>query len=215
VQGAGRLPLSIAELDADFLILSSHKLGGPKGAGALVARGEVLMPKPLIHGGGQEKGHRSGTENVSAIAGFAAAARAAIEGMDGRNIGIAGLRDRMEAGMAEIAADVVIHGRLPGRDVSRLCNTTFFSLPGLKSETGQIAFDLEGIALSAGSACSSGKVKASHVLAAMGLGPLAEGSLRASGGWATTEDDWRRFAEAWTAAYARYGARHARAREFA
>ncbi len=192
VQGAGRLPLSIAELDADFLILSSHKLGGPKGAGALVARGEVLMPKPLVHGGGQEKGHRSGTENVSAIAGFAAAARAAIEGMDGRNIGIAGLRDRMEAGMAEIAADVVIHGRLPGRDVSRLCNTTFFSLPGLKSETGQIAFDLEGIALSAGSACSSGKVGASHVLTAMGF-DAGLGALRVSLGATTSEADVERF----------------------
>lgn len=192
VQGAGRISLALAELDADFLILSAHKLGGPKGAGALVSRGEVLMPRPLIHGGGQEKGHRSGTENVSAIAGFAAAARMALDGMEQRNTAISGLRDRMEARMAEIAGDLVIHGRTAGRDVSRLCNTTFFSLPGLKSETGQIAFDLEGIALSAGSACSSGKVGASHVLTAMGF-DAGLGALRVSLGATTSEDDVERF----------------------
>lgn len=191
VQGAGRLPLSMAGLDADFLILSAHKMGGPKGAGALVSRGEVLMPRPLIHGGGQEKGHRSGTENATAIAGFAAAARAAIEGMEARNSAIAQLRDHMEARMAEITADVIIHGR----DVSRLCNTTFFSLPGLKSETGQIAFDLEGIALSAGSACSSGKVGASHVLTAMGF-DAGLGALRVSLGPATSEVEVERFLQA-------------------
>ncbi|MCD2182098.1 cysteine desulfurase family protein [Rhizobium sp. GN54] len=191
VQGAGRLPLSMAGLDADFLILSAHKLGGPKGAGALVSRGEVLMPRPLIHGGGQEKGHRSGTENAAAIAGFAVAARAALDGMAERVGQIARLRDHMEARMAEIAAAVVIHGR----DVSRLCNTTFFSLPGLKAETGQIAFDLEGIALSAGSACSSGKVGASHVLTAMGF-DTGLGALRVSLGPETSEAEVERFLEA-------------------
>ncbi|MCF3642977.1 cysteine desulfurase [Rhizobium sp. TRM95111] len=188
VQGAGRLPLSIAALDADFLILSSHKLGGPKGAGALVARGEVLMPAPLVHGGGQEKGHRSGTENVAALAGFSAAAQAALDGFDARNARVAALRDRLEAQMREVAPDVIVHGR----DGPRLANTSFFSLPGLKSETGQIAFDLEGIALSAGSACSSGKVGASHVLTAMGF-DAALGGLRVSLGETTSEEDVQRF----------------------
>lgn len=191
VQGAGRLPIAIGELDADFLILSAHKLAGPKGAGALVSRGEVLMPRPLIHGGGQEKGHRSGTENAAAIAGFAAAAREAMETMPVRGAAIAGLRAEMEERMAAIAGDVIIHGR----DVSRLCNTTFFSLPGLKSETGQIAFDLEGIALSAGSACSSGKVGESHVLTAMGF-DAALGALRVSLGPSTHAADIERFLKA-------------------
>ena len=191
VQAAGRLPLSIGDLGADFLFLSAHKLGGPKGAGALVSRGEVLMPKPLIRGGGQEKGHRSGTENAAAIAGFAAAARAATEGMEARNACIKALRDRLEERMAALAGDVIIHGRA----VERLSNTTFFSLPGLKSETGQIAFDLEGIALSAGSACSSGKVGASHVLTAMGF-DAALGGLRVSLGPTTTDADVDRFIDA-------------------
>jgi len=191
VQAAGRLPLSIVELDADFMIVSAHKLAGPKGAGALVSRGEVLMPKMLIHGGGQEKGHRSGTENAAAIAGFAAAAREAGSRLEDRTTAISHLRDGMEARMTELAGDVIIHGR----DVSRLCNTTFFSLPGLKSETGQIAFDLEGIAISAGSACSSGKVGASHVLTAMGF-DAGLGALRVSLGSTTSEADVECFLEA-------------------
>lgn len=191
VQAAGRLPLSIVELDADFMIVSAHKLAGPKGAGALVSRGEVLMPKMLIHGGGQEKGQRSGTENAAAIAGFAAAAREAGSRLEDRTTAISRLRDGMEARMTELAGDVIIHGR----DVSRLCNTTFFSLPGLKSETGQIAFDLEGIAISAGSACSSGKVGASHVLTAMGF-DTGLGALRVSLGSTTSEADVECFLEA-------------------
>jgi cysteine desulfurase len=191
VQAAGRLPLSIVELDADFMIVSAHKLAGPKGAGALVSRGEVLMPKMLIHGGGQEKGHRSGTENAAAIAGFAAAAREAGSRLEDRTTAISRLRDGMEARMTELAGDMIIHGR----DVSRLCNTTFFSLPGLKSETGQIAFDLEGIAISAGSACSSGKVGASHVLTAMGF-DAGLGALRVSLGSTTSEADVECFLEA-------------------
>ena len=184
VQAAGRLPLSIEDLGADFLIVSSHKIGGPKGAGALVARGEVMMPAPLIRGGGQEKGHRSGTENTVSIAGFAAAARKAGEGVGQRMSHVGALRDKLEADMLAAAADVVIHGR----DVSRVGNTTFFTLPGLKAETGQIAFDLEGVALSAGSACSSGKVGQSHVLTAMGYDPR-QGALRISIGEGTTQAD--------------------------
>ena len=184
VQAAGRVAIDIEAIGADFLILSSHKIGGPKGAGALISRGEVLMPKPLIHGGGQEKGHRSGTENTLAIIGFGAAADAALADFDGRNAGIGVLRDRLEEGMRLAAPDIIIHGK----DGARVPNTSFFTLPGLKSETGQIAFDLEGVAISAGSACSSGKVGESHVLVAMGCDPKL-GALRISLGPATTEAD--------------------------
>ncbi|MCP8893534.1 cysteine desulfurase [Shinella daejeonensis] len=198
VQAAGRLPIAISALDADFLILSSHKLGGPKGAGALVSRGEVLMPAALVRGGGQEKGHRSGTENPAALAGFAAAARFALDGLAERNARIAALRDRLEAGMRRVANGAIVYGS----GTERLSNTVFFSLPGLKSETGQIAFDLEGIALSAGSACSSGKVGQSHVLTAMGF-DASTGGLRVSIGPSTTETDVERF----LAAFARIVAR--------
>ena len=193
VQAVGRIPVDIAALDADFLIVSSHKLGGPNGAGALVSRGEALMPVPLIRGGGQEKGHRSGTENPAALAGFAAAARNASVDLAERNARIAGLRDGLETGMRTAAKDVIVHGA----DIERVANTSFFSLPGLKSETGQIAFDLEGIALSAGSACSSGKVGESHVLAAMGF-DAALGALRVSLGPASTQADVDRFLTAFS-----------------
>lgn len=184
VQAAGRVRLDINELGADFLIVSSHKIGGPKGAGALISRGEILMPKPLIHGGGQEKGHRSGTENALAVIGFGAAAAAAAADFDSRNAAAARLRDRLEDGMKFAAPDVIIHGEAG----ARVPNTSFFTLPGLKSETGQIAFDLEGVAISAGSACSSGKVGESHVLSAMGCDPKL-GALRISLGFTTTEED--------------------------
>ena len=184
VQAIGRMPLDINEIGADFLIVSSHKIGGPKGAGALVSRGEILMPKPLIHGGGQEKGHRSGTENSLAVIGFGAAAAAASDEFQSRNATVLALRDRLEAGMRQAAPDVIIHGF----DQPRVPNSTFFTLPGLKAETGQIAFDLEGVALSAGSACSAGKLGESHVLVAMGRDPQL-GALRISLGFATTDED--------------------------
>ncbi|MGE8103851.1 cysteine desulfurase family protein [Allorhizobium sp. NPDC080224] len=188
VQAAGRIPLSICELGADFLILSAHKLGGPKGVGALVARGETLMPEPLVRGGGQEKGHRAGTENLAAVAGFGAAASRMSKDLVERNAAIAALRDRAEAGMLAAAPETVIYGR----SEARVGNTSFFHLPGLKAETGQIAFDLEGVALSAGAACSSGKVGASHVLTAMGE-DAATGALRLSIGPTTTETHIDRF----------------------
>ncbi|QRM55608.1 cysteine desulfurase family protein [Sinorhizobium sp. BG8] len=191
VQAAGRMKLSIAELGADFLILSAHKLGGPKGAGALVSRGEVLMPAPLIRGGGQEKGHRSGTENLPAIAGFGAAAKFACADIEMRSERLETLRARMEERMVELAPGMTIHGRAQ----ERLANTCFFSLPGLKSETGQIAFDLEGVAISAGSACSSGKVGESHVLTAMGF-DAGLGGLRVSLGTDTAEADIDHFLSA-------------------
>ncbi|MBP1856947.1 cysteine desulfurase family protein [Rhizobium herbae] len=190
VQAAGRLPLSIEDLGADFVIVSSHKIGGPKGAGALVSRGEILMPSALIRGGGQEKGHRSGTENPAAIAGFGAAARISAEGLESRMTAVSALRDRLETTMIAAAPDVIIHGR----DGNRIGNTCFFTLPGLKSETGQIAFDLEGVALSAGSACSSGKVGQSYVLSAMGHDPR-HGALRISIGPSTTQAEIDRCAD--------------------
>lgn len=198
VQAAGRIPLSVAGLGADFLILSAHKLGGPKGVGALVSRGETLMPEPLVRGGGQEKGHRAGTENLAAIAGFGAAAREMASDLTERNARLTALRDRAEEAMVSAAPDTVIYGR----SEARVCNTSFFHLPGLKAETGQIAFDLEGVALSAGAACSSGKVGASHVLTAMGE-DAATGALRLSIGPATTESDIDRF----VAAFAKIAAR--------
>ncbi|QLF70642.1 cysteine desulfurase [Peteryoungia desertarenae] len=184
VQAVGRMAVDIEALGADFLILSAHKLGGPKGAGALVSRGETLMPAPLVRGGGQEKGHRAGTENLAAIAGFGAACRVMAENLVCRNEAIEQKRDRLEEALQRIAPDIVIYGR----GVSRIANTSFFHLPGMKAETGQIAFDIEGIALSAGAACSSGKVGASHVLTAMGE-DAATGALRISLGPTTTVQD--------------------------
>ncbi len=184
VQAVGRIAVDINELGADFLLVSSHKIGGPMGAGAVVCRGETMMPKALMRGGGQEKGHRSGTENAAAIVGFGAAAANAATTVPLFAGQVALLRDRLETELRAIAPNVVIHGS----KVERITNTTFFSLDGLKAETGHIAFDIEGIAVSAGSACSSGKVGESHVLAAMGL-DARHGALRLSIGPQTTLDD--------------------------
>jgi cysteine desulfurase len=182
VQGPGRIDCRIGELGADLMSLSAHKLGGPQGAGALVRRGDVHIAEPLIKGGGQERSLRAGTENVAAIAGFGAAAAIAAKQADAARM--AGLRDRVEAGIKAALPDAVIFGQ----NVPRLPNTTLFTVPGMKAETAIIAFDLNGIAVSSGSACSSGKVQASHVLAAMGVEPiLAQGAVRVSLGWSTTE----------------------------
>lgn len=163
VQGAGRIKLDVTDSCGDYLIISSHKIGGPKGVGAVIAISDLMMPKALVRGGGQEKGHRAGTEALPLIAGFGAAADVAAARLNGSGWSVQA-RDRLEAGLLEIAPNATIHGAA----VERLPNTTFFSLEGQKAETVQIAFDLGGIALSAGSACSSGKVGPSHVLAAMG-----------------------------------------------
>src|SRR3974390_328890 len=183
VQGSGRIDCNIGNLGADLMSLSSHKLGGPQGAGALIHRGGIGVVDPLLKGGGQERGRRAGTENVAAISGFGAAAAIA-----GRLeiTHLATLRDRIEAGIKAIAPQTVIFGE----NVVRLPNTTLFSVPGMKAETAIIAFDLSGIAVSSGSACSSGKVQPSHVLAAMGVEPaLARAALRISLGWETIETD--------------------------
>lgn len=183
VQAAGRIPLDITKACGDYLILSSHKIGGPKGAGAIVAAADLMMPRPLITGGGQEKGHRAGTENLAAIAGFGAAAREARDGL-GRMEEVRALRDEIESFLAASDPDIEFFGS----GAERLPNTTYFSIPGLKAETAQIAFDLAGVALSAGSACSSGKVGASRVLKAMGRGDEA-GALRLSVGLSTSREE--------------------------
>jgi len=184
VQGPGRVACRIGELGADLMSLSAHKLGGPQGAGALVSRGDIHIGEPLIKGGGQERGLRAGTENVAAIAGFGAAAAVSANQADATRM--AGSRDRLEAGIKAILPEVLIFGE----SAPRLPNTTLFAVPGMKAETAIISFDLNGIAVSSGSACSSGKVQASHVLAAMGVEPsLAQGAVRVSLGWSTSESD--------------------------
>lgn len=187
VQAVGRTPLDMSKGCADFFILSSHKLGGPKGVGALVGGADLMMPTALVQGGGQEKGHRPGTENVPGIAGFGAAARQALCNLEHMNA-VRSRREEIEKAVLELVPDALIYGR----DVERLANTVFFSIPGMKAETAQIAFDLDGIALSAGSACSSGKVGPSHVLQAMGYGEQA-GALRVSIGVETKDEDIQRF----------------------
>lgn len=183
VQAAGRIQLDMSAGIADYLILSSHKIGGPKGAGAIVAAADLMMPVPILVGGGQEKGHRAGTEDVAAIAGFGAAARESAKVL-GSIDKIGELRDRIEGSVIRMSPEAIVYGSAS----PRVANTSFFALPGMKAETAQIAFDLAGVAVSSGSACSSGKVGPSHVLKAMGFGDDA-GALRVSIGPSTTETD--------------------------
>lgn len=197
VQAAGRISLDMSAPYADYLILSSHKIGGPKGVGAMVAASDLMMPKPLVNGGGQEKGHRGGTENLAAIAGFGAAARQALAGLNDVDV-LARRREEIETIIKTLVNDAEIFGT----GAPRLANTTFFAIPGIKAETAQIAFDLAGVALSAGSACSSGKVGPSHVLKAMGYGD-GLGALRVSIGHATSAEDVNLFRAALAAIAAR------------
>jgi cysteine desulfurase len=195
VQAAGRVPIDIGALGADLMTLSAHKIGGPKGVGALVRASEdIHFPEPLIRGGGQERGLRAGTENVAGIAAFGAAASAARTGLVGEAAHMLALRNALEEGLRAISPQAVIFGA----GAERLANTTLFALDGVKAETAIIAFDLEGLAVSSGAACSSGKVQPSHVLAAMGVSaPLARGGIRVSLGWTTTEADIEKFLGAW------------------
>lgn len=201
VQAAGRVPIDMSKGYADYLILSSHKIGGPKGVGAIVAAADLMMPAPLVVGGGQEKGHRGGTENLPAIAGFGAAAREALAGLADMDA-VRLKRDEIEAIITALVPDAEIFGR----GLLRLANTTFFAIPGVKAETAQIAFDLAGVALSAGSACSSGKVGPSHVLKAMGRGESL-GALRVSIGPATSAEDIEMFRKALASVAARRAGR--------
>jgi cysteine desulfurase len=192
VQLAGRLPLKFGPLGAGMMTLSAHKIGGPKGVGALVLRQGVAV-ETLIKGGGQERRRRAGTENVAGIVGFGVAADlAAAEAK--RAFELAALRDELEAKALAIVPEAVV---LAGK-VERLPNTSCIAVPGTKAETLVIGLDLAGVAVSAGSACSSGKVEASHVLSAMGVSPeLAQGAIRVSLGFGTTSADIERFIGAW------------------
>jgi cysteine desulfurase len=193
IQAFGKIACNIKELKADLVSLSGHKVGGPKGVGALFLAEGLSGLEALLRGGGQEQGRRAGTENVMGIIGFGAAVKAAVASRDSDAIRIEALRNRLEAGLRQTRGLLVFSENEP-----RLPNTTLFSAPGLKAETAVIGFDLEGIAVSSGSACSSGKVQPSHVLAAMGYGPeLARGAVRLSLGWSTTEADIDRALEAW------------------
>ncbi|HLW90551.1 MAG TPA: cysteine desulfurase family protein [Roseiarcus sp.] len=193
VQLAGRAPCRIERLGADFLILSGHKLGGPKGAGALVsAPGAPRIGAPLLRGGGQERGFRAGTENVAAIAGFGAAAAAASEEMDNEARRLQGLRDALLRHISAAAPDAIVFG---GK-AERLPNTLCFGVPGVPAETLLVGLDLAGVAVSSGAACSSGKVARSHVLSAMGVEPaLAASAIRLSLGWRSTEEEMARFGD--------------------
>ncbi|MDI1345409.1 MAG: cysteine desulfurase family protein [Pseudolabrys sp.] len=198
VQGAGRIDCDITALGADLLSLSAHKLGGPQGAGALVRHSSVVggiqIAEPLIRGGGQERWLRAGTENVAAISGFGAAAEAANDARQADAIRMAALRDRFEAALKVHTPATVVFGAT----AERLPNTSLFAAPGLKAETAIISFDLNGVAVSSGSACSSGKVQISTVLTAMGVEPeLARGAVRVSLGWTTTEADIDLLLNAW------------------
>ena len=195
VQAAGRVPCALGALGADLMTLSAHKIGGPKGVGALVRGSEdIHIADPLIRGGGQERGMRAGTENVAGIAAFGAAAAAAHSRFAAEAARLQALRDTLEQGLKAISPGLVVFGDA----AARVPNTTLFALEGVKAETAVIAFDLEGVAVSSGAACSSGKVQPSHVLAAMGVSPaLQRGGVRVSLGWTTTAADVERCLGAW------------------
>ena len=189
VQALGRVPASDLE-KADVLFFSAHKFGGPKGAGIVIVRNGAFPLQPLLRGGGQERRQRSGTENVPAIAGLAAALEAAILAQDRFAREAETFREKLEAGIRAIAPDAVIFGE----GAPRLPNTACFAIPDKSAETSLIAFDLEGVSVSSGSACSSGRVERSHVLDAMGAAPdLSACAIRVSTGWTTAQADIERF----------------------
>ena len=198
IQALGKIPFDIKSMGADLVTLSAHKIGGPKGVGALVMAEELQGLEPLLRGGGQELGRRAGTENVAGIAAFGAATAAAMASLSNEAARLQSLRKLLENGLTQTPGMIVFSA-----DALRLPNTTLFTVPGLKAETAVIGFDLDGIAVSSGSACSSGKVQPSHVLAAMGVDrELAQGAVRLSLGWSTSEADidlalkaWRKLAD--------------------
>ena len=209
IQTLGKIEVDIRKLGADTVTLSAHKIGGPQGIGALVVA-EGLNAVRIVHGAGQERGLRAGTENVPGIAGFGAAAlcvqRELAEGVDHAH-----WRDAAETRVKAAGATIV------GDGAPRLPNTLFMAVEGWDSPQQLITLDLAGVMISAGSACSSGKVKPSKAMMAMGLDHLATGGVRISGGWGTVESDWVRFADAWIAAWEKHQSRHpaARAKEVA
>ena len=195
----GKIAFDLSSMGADLVTLSAHKIGGPKGAGAVVLAEDVQGLEPLLRGGGQELGRRAGTENVAGISAFGAAAKAAMAAVEADAARLQNLKNQLEDGLKQTPGMIVF-----AEEVPRLPNTTLFTVPGLKAEIAVIGFDLAGIAVSSGSACSSGKVQPSHVLDAMGMGrELAQGAVRLSLGWSTSETDiemtlkaWRKLADA-------------------
>ena len=193
IQAFGKISFDISMIGADLATVSAHKVGGPKGVGALVIAEGVSGLEPFLRGGGQELGRRAGTENVAGIAGFGAAAKAAMANRNAEAAHMQRLRDRLERGLRQSEGLTLF-----AEEVARLPNTTLFTAPGLKAETAVIGFDLAGIAVSSGSACSSGKVQPSHVLQAMGFADkTAQGAVRLSLGWSTAQADIDRCLEAW------------------
>jgi cysteine desulfurase len=198
VQAVGKIPLSFSDLGVDSMSVSAHKIGGPLGIGALVAKDSMALD-PLLRGGGQEYGRRGGTENVPGIVGFGVAAEIAAGKIEA-SADLAALRDFVEAEIKAIAPTTLFFGQ----GVARLPNTSFFATPGLSGEAQMMALDLAGVAVSSGSACSVGKVRISHVLAAMGVDEdLASCAIRVSFGWTSTRRDAERFIEAWGEIYMR------------
>lgn len=199
VQALGKIPVDFTALGVDMMSLSAHKCGGPAGVGALIVRNDLAI-KPLIKGGGQELGRRAGTENLAGIMGFAAA----LEACDLAQMHqIENWRDAFEAA-CEAAGGVVF-----GKNAPRLPNTSFVAMPGVNAEVQLMNFDLGGFAVSAGSACSSGKIEPSHVLAAMGVNPqLAESAVRISLGWASRAEELEKFSAEWQKTRLRLGATH-------
>ena len=198
IQAAGKLAVDSRGLGADTLSVSAHKIGGPQGVGALTFGPRATLSRRQ-HGGGQERGRRGGTENLPGISGFGAAAKVAKDALDVSHN--APWRDAVAERLKAIGAVVM------GEAAPRLPNTLCIAAPSYTSDLQVMALDLAGVMVSAGSACSSGKVKASPVLAAMGQGELASCAIRVSGGWDTAEADWNTFAEVWLDAHARHAAR--------
>jgi len=197
IQGTGKTAISFADTDADLLSLSAHKIGGPQGVGALIVR-EGINLTPQIRGGGQELRKRAGTENLPGIAGFGAAAEVALTDIE-KFSRLAVLRDRLEVQIKQLAPV-----RVFGAGAERLPNTSCFTMPGVDSEVQVMGLDIAGVAVSAGSACSSGKVEPSHVLDAMGIEESEAGSaIRVSFGWDSKDSDVDRFVEAWGNVYSR------------
>jgi len=193
VQAFGKIPFDIKVMGADLATFSAHKIGGPKGVGTVVVFDGLAGLEPLLRGGGQELGRRAGTENVAGIAGFGAAVEVTAISREDDAARMLVLRNRLETGLQATGLVAILAG-----NASRLPNTTLFTAAGLKAETAVIGFDLEGIAVSSGSACSSGKVQPSHVLEAMGFPrDIAQGAVRLSLGWSTTEADIDCCLEAW------------------
>jgi cysteine desulfurase len=200
VQAVGKIPVDVAALDADSYALSSHKFAGPQGVGVLVMRTPDIIGR-FVHGGGQERGLRAGTENVAGIVGLGVAARLAAEGLP-KYAKLAELRDELERRLAEIAPDMFVFGQAS----ERLPNTSKMTMPGVSSDTQVMAMDLAGIAISAGSACAAGKVEAPYVLSAMGVpDDIAATAARVSLGWRTRPEDLDTFVAAWENLYNRLG----------